>query len=50
MKRQNLIDCPSQIYNCDETGIGSKISSRCKAYGAKGSSVYQKKVMLSTWI
>ena len=46
LKRCELISSPAQIFNCDETGIGSKIATRTKAYGQKGTSVYQKKVRL----
>ena len=44
LKCCELIASPAQIFNCDETGIGSKITSRTKAYGQKRTSVYQKKV------
>ena len=47
LKRNNLLEKPSQIWNCDESGISSHVATREKAYGVKGETKYQQKVISS---
>ena len=44
LQQTGLMEKPSQIYNCDETGISSQVSGRIRAYGKKGERLCQKKV------
>ena len=48
LKRNNILENPSQIWNCDESGISSHVATREKAYGVKGETKYQQKVIIST--
>ena len=42
LKKLQLNDQPSQLYNVDETGINDHMSSREKSYAARGEQHYQK--------
>ena len=44
LQETGLTNKPDQIFNIDETGISSQVTSRQKAYGKKGQRLYQKKV------
>ena len=46
LKRNNLLEKPSQIWNCDESGISSHVATHEKAYGVKGETKYQQKVII----
>ena len=46
LKKLDILDKSAQVFNCDETGMTSKVSTRVKAYARKGSAVYQKKVIM----
>ena len=40
------MDKPQCIFNCDESGVNSRIATREKAYGVRGETSYQEKVHL----
>ena len=44
LKKLHLMDKPHCIYNCDESGVNSRIATREKAYGVRGERLYQEKV------
>ena len=46
MKKYNLMDKPHQVWNCDESGVSSHVATREKAYGIKGETKYQQKVIV----
>ena len=43
--KHNLLYHPQQIWNCDESGVSSHVATREKAYGVKGETKYQQKVI-----
>ena len=47
LQETGTMDKPSQIFNVDETGISSQVSSRLRAYGKKGERLCQKKVRIA---
>ena len=48
LRKLQLFDKPGQIFNADETGISSHVTSRERAYGEVGSQLCQKKVKIFT--
>ena len=50
LKKLQLNDKPSQLYNVDETGINDHMSSREKSYAARGEQHYQKKIICNFFL
>ena len=49
LKKLNVMDKPHCIFNCDESGVNSRIATREKAYGVRGETSYQEKVKSHIW-
>ncbi|XP_053405016.1 uncharacterized protein LOC128558830 [Mercenaria mercenaria] len=45
LQKHGLLDKPSQVYNCDETGWSGKETARGKVIGPRTGHVFQQKVM-----
>ena len=44
LTKNGLLDAGDRIYNCDESGVNSKVQSHEKVYGVVGEPLYQEKV------
>ena len=45
----NHIECPQQIFNMDECGVGQETATMKKAYGVKGEQSFHQKVYMHAW-